>query len=328
MANANFGTNILRTAYDPKTLQGWWTRGYNWEFSVGAQHEVLPRVSLDVGYFRRIYGNFYATDNLALALSDFTAFSITAPPDSRLPGGGGYLVSGLYNLNPAKFGIPENNYVTPASNYGTQIEHWNGVDIAANARLKQVLLRGGVSTGRTSTDSCQIVAQLPELIAGVGIIAAIPGATATSATPQNYCHVDTPFITQVKALGSYTIPKIDVQLSGTFQSIKGPQVVANYNAPNAVVIPSLGRPLAGGAPNVTVNLVPPATMYGERLNQLDFRFGKILKFGPTRSVASLDLYNALNASSVLAQNSAFAAWQRPQQILTARFAKVVMQLDF
>src|SRR2546426_6503187 len=131
MANANFGTNILRTAYEPKTLQGWGTRGYNWEFSLGAQHEVLPRVSLDVGYFRRIYGNFYATDNLALALSDFTAFSITAPPDSRLPGGGGYLVSGLYNLNPAKFGIPENNYVTPASNYGTQIEHWNGVDIAA-----------------------------------------------------------------------------------------------------------------------------------------------------------------------------------------------------
>ena len=132
----------------------------------------------------------------------------------------------------------------------------------------------------------------------------------------------------MKALGSYTIPKIDVQLSGTFQSIKGPQVVANYNAPNAVVIPSLGRMLAGGAPNVTVNLVPPATMYGERLNQLDFRFGKILKFGPTRSVASLDLYNALNASPVLIESNAYAIFRRPQTILLARFVKVSLQFDF
>ncbi len=58
------------------------------------------------------------------------------------------------------------------------------------------------------------------------------------------------------------------------------------------------------------------------------RFGKVLKFGRTRLTASLDLYNALNSSAVLAVSTAFATWQQPQSILSARFAKVVMQLNF
>ena len=329
MANRNFGTNVPSTAFDPKALGGWGVRTYNWEFSTGVQHEILPRVSVDFGYFRRWYGNFLATDSLAYAPSDFNTFSITAPSDSRLPGSGGYAIGGLYNLNPAKFGVPANNLVTFASNYGKQIEHWNGIDVSINARLQRgLLVQGGFSTGRTSTDSCEIVAQLPELIAGVGVVAAIPGAAATSATPQQYCHVDTPFLTQIKGLGSYTIPKIDVQVSGSFQSVPGPQVVGNYNAPNAVVVPSLGRSLSGGAANVTVNLVTPGAMYGERMNQLDLRFGKILKFSRTRSVLSLDLYNALNANTVLTESNAFAIFRQPQVILLARFAKISLQFDF
>jgi hypothetical protein len=124
------------------------------------------------------------------------------------------------------------------------------------------------------------------------------------------------------------VPRIDVLVSGTLQSLPGPQIAANYNAPNALVAPSLGRALSGNAANVTVNLVEPGTMYGERLNQVDLRFGKILRFGRTRMTVNVDLYNAFNANPVLVENSNFAAWRQPSTILLARFVKFNVQFDF
>ena len=80
---------------------------------------------------------------------------------------------------------------------------------------------------------------------------------------------------------------------------------------------------------MSVNLVEPGTMYGERLNQLDLRVGKILRFGGSfRATLNFDVYNALNADTVLVLNNAYATWQRPQSILLARFAKLGLQLDF
>ena len=103
----------------------------------------------------------------------------------------------------------------------------------------------------------------------------------------------------------------------------------NFTAINAIIAPSLGRSLSGNAANVTVNLVEPGTMYGERLNQLDLRIGKILRFGGrARATVSFDVYNALNVDTVRTLNSAYASWQRPQSVMLARFAKLGMQFDF
>jgi hypothetical protein len=70
-------------------------------------------------------------------------------------------------------------------------------------------------------------------------------------------------------------------------------------------------------------------MYGERLNQMDFRISKIFSGGGRRLQANVDLYNLFNASPVLALNTTFGtAWQRPLQILQGRLLKFGMQLDF
>ena len=61
-------------------------------------------------------------------------------------------------------------------------------------------------------------------------------------------------------------------VSGTFRSVPGPEIYANYTATNAVVAPSLGRTLSGGVANLPVTIVEPGTTYGERLNQVDMRF--------------------------------------------------------
>jgi len=122
-----------------------------------------------------------------------------------------------------------------------------------------------------------------------------------------------------------------VQVSGTLQNIPGPIANAAYVASNAVVQPSLGRALSGGAANVTVNLIAPSSLYADRVNQVDLRVGKVLRFGRTRASVNLDMFNALNSSAVLLVNPSFGGttpWQRPQSILQARLIKISTQIDF
>jgi hypothetical protein len=283
-------------------------------------------VSVDVSYFRRWFGNFAVTDNRAVAPEDFTPFSITAPSHADLPGGGGYTITGLYNVVPAKFNLTD-NYITSSDDYGKQIEHWNGLDITVNARPGSgVLLQGGLSTGKATTDNCEVADKLPEMLFGLPTL--VLTNVATVQVPKQFCHMESPFLTQVKFIGVYTVPRIDVQVSGALQSIPGPQIAANFVASNALVAPSLGRNLSGNAANVTVAILEPGALYGERMNQLDLRFARIVTVGQTRTTVGIDIANALNGNAVLTENAAFAAWRRPQSILTARFVKLTVQFNF
>ena len=326
LTNANFGRPVPAATYDPDLMRGWGRRNNNWEFSAGVQHQVLSTLSVDVSYFRRWYGNFVVTDDRTLAPEDFDTFSITAPSDPLLPGGGGNTITGIYDVKPARFGLPISNFVTRAQNYGDQFENWNGADVTMNLRPGGgVLLQGGLSTGKTTYDNCEVAAKVPELLNGMPVFFnANPGIRQ----PLAFCHVETPYLTQVKFIGSYTVPKVDVRVSATYQGLPGPAIYADYTATNAVVRPSLGRDWSGGAANQTVNIVHPGTLYGERLHQLDMRFAKLLTFGRTRTSLGVDIFNALNTDTVIAVNSAYGAWQRPTSILLARFAKISAQIDF
>jgi hypothetical protein len=323
IAAANFGSTAPGLAFDPDVLRGWGKRGNNWQFAAGMQREILPRVSLGVDYWRTWFGNFLVTQNRSYGPADFDQFSITAPVDPRLPGGGGYVIPGLFNVKPEAFGRRDDGFVTFAKTFGEQSELWNGVDVTVGARPRPgVFVQGGTSTARQSTDNCEVVTHAGDVPPTRG-----PGVPTYNPS-QLYCHVKGTFLTQVKFVGSFTVPRIDVQVTASLQNLPGPEIEANYVASNAEVAPSLGRNLAGGARNVTVNLVEPRTMYGDRSNHLDLRIGKILRFGRTRTTVSLDLYNALNSSAVLGLSNAYGTWLRPQSILNPRFAKVVFQFDF
>jgi hypothetical protein len=77
-------------------------------------------------------------------------------------------------------------------------------------------------------------------------------------------------------------------------------------------------------------------VWGDRVNELDFKIAKILKFCGTRLNARLEIYNALDRSSVLtyvqtynpAIQSGTGAWLQPQTIMTPRFLKISVQFDF
>jgi len=315
VANPGFGstnTNALR--FDRDALFGWGKRGYNWELGLGVQREILPRISVDVGYFRRWYGNFRVTDNIALGPSEFTAYTVTAPTAPGLSSSGQTLTA--FDANRV---VQAQNVTTRASNYGEQLERWNGVDVTVNARpANGLLLFGGVSTGKTMSDTCDLAALVPESL---------------GTRPLEYCRIESPFVTQVKLNGAYTIPRADVLVSATYQSIPGPVIQANY----IVRERAPGVPLMGG-PTATVALLPAIAgigvagfgdEYGERLNQVDLRVGKRLRAGRIRSTVNVDLFNVFNRSAVTAENPSFpAAFRRPTQIMLARFVKIGAQFDF
>ena len=146
-----------------------------------------------------------------------------------------------------------------------------------------------------------------------------------------FCHVAPGNTTRFTAAGTYTVPKVDILLASTFQSSPGEPLAANYVVTSAVAAQTLGRPLSSAAANVTVNLLAPDQMKHPRVNQLDFRVGKILRFGAHRANVSLDLFNALNLDTVLTYNQNFVpggAYLVPLTVLTPRTAKITVQYDF
>jgi hypothetical protein len=191
------------------------------------------------------------------------------------------------------------------------------------------------------TDYCDLLKVSPEIESRTEP----PGATtALSNTPTDvpYCHKNSGYLTSIKGLGSYTIPRVDVQVSATFQSYLAPaaagsqitnpifsMVAANFVATNAVIAPSLGRNLSGGAANATVNLIAPGEIHGDRLQQFDMSVAKIFRFGARNKItAKFDLFNVLNNNAVLTENNSYARFRSPTSILQARFAKLGVQFDF
>jgi len=328
---STFGTTALTTAaIDPKILEGWGVRSNDWQIGVSVQQQVLPRVSIEAGYFRRWLNNFTVTDNLLVGPGDFTAYSITAPSDPRLPGGGNYVVNGLYNVVQSKFNQTSNN-ITLASDFGEQYQRYNGMLINVSARLGAGLnVQGGINSGKTVQDNCAVRAQLPEL----NIVAA--GVSPAVGVGNPYCHSDPGFVTKVTALGSYNVPKVDVLFSGTFRSDQGAPLAATWNAPVALVTAALGRPAAVVGNTVPINLVAPGQVWGDRVNALDLRFAKIVRIRRTRNTIGLDIYNVTNSAAILTYNQTFnpaattgsQAWLAPTSVLTPRFFKIGVQIDF
>ena len=79
------------------------------------------------------------------------------------------------------------------------------------------------------------------------------------------------------------------------------------------------------------------TVFEDRLNQVDLRFTKILRFGKTKIQGNFDIYNLLNGSSILSEGTRYtavgatvvgAAWLQPTQIFAARLFKFGFQIDF
>jgi len=318
------------TRVSPQLLSGWGVRPYDWQFSASVQQELMPRVSVEFGYSRRSWGNFTFTDNLAVGPADFDTYQKTVPTDERLGASGQTLEYKL--MKPASFGRVD-NFLTLASDYGDMEYYWQGLEMTVNARTSNgVTLQGGFTTGAGTRDQCEIWAALPELLAGAG-----------TNQPVSACRIEEPWLWNWRGLASYTVPKVDVQVSGILRSqantqatndpaSSGASQAANYFEPASAVIAQLGRPIAGGAPNVTLNLAPQGDVFPDRLNTVDMRVSKIIRMGRTRANVGIDLYNMFNANTGTGFNTNYgtdgSTWLRPNAILNPRFVRFNATFDF
>ena len=76
------------TVVSPDLLSGWNVRPFDWQFAASVQQQVLPRLSVEVGYSRRAWGNLTFTDNRAIGPADFDKYRFNVPNDERLATGG------------------------------------------------------------------------------------------------------------------------------------------------------------------------------------------------------------------------------------------------
>jgi len=311
----------------------------NWQASVAVQHELRPNLALNIGYFRTWHRGLLATDNQAVTAADYDPFCVTVPRDPRLPGGGGNQVCGLFDIKPTAFGRVS-NVVTQSSNYGTQTEVYNGVDVTLNARfINGAQVGGGMSTGRTVSDTCALNA-LPQVrvntLLGADVAATAPLVPRTA----DFCRTTRPWgdSTQVKFLAIYPLPW-DFQVSATYQNIPGIPIAASRVFTNAEVRPSLGRDLGqcrGAAAcngTVLVDMIPGGAMFEDRLQQVDVRFTRTFRLARARVRGNADFYNLFNAGDVLNMVTRYAGptggrWLAPIQILGGRMFKFSAQLDF
>jgi hypothetical protein len=327
--NRLFGNPLpVGTTVNPAVLGGWGVRPWDWQVGVAVQQEVLPRVSIEVAYNRRWWGNYTVTDNQAITPGMYDTYTVVAPSDSRLPDSGGYPIR-LWTLKPEFAGLTARNYVTFETDFGPARTHyWHGIEITGTARTRWGLqFQGGSSIGRTIVDRCE----------------SLPNIDSPSTRD---CLSDPPARPNFRGSASYRVPKIDVLVSTITRISPAPGLGASYIYPNSYV----SRPVADGGlgrlpngalatGNTTVALLDnDHRLFADKQHrQIDMRFAK--SFGRRtgrRTDIGVDLYNLLIVNPPVAYDGGYDAppavnggqWLQPTTIVQSRFARFNVTVNF
>jgi hypothetical protein len=361
--------------YGDTLLEGWGKRRNEWQFGIGIQHEILPRLSAEVTYNRTKHFNLTVTDQLGVGCDRFNGtqdlqtcvdgnlnytsqtfdfFTYQVPADPRLPGGGGYLVRGLANPKPT-LATGQPSAVTIAE----ELEYtWSGVDTNFVWRAPGGLrVNGGTSTGRALRDLCYAEFEV-----------AFPGSSIRGPNVKSRdgntpaCNPRTRFDTTVRGSAAYTVPKIDVLVSSVFQYRPGVELNANLVVskdqvqwePDSAF--RAAQPCTGAnaglvgcfvpvgnattATTTSINLLDPGDLYSEGYTIIDLKLSKNIRFASRRLNVGVDIYNLFNDDAIRGINQTYTIdnpstpavevnnWGQPTTLLSPRFARLQVQVDF
>jgi hypothetical protein len=338
----NFGERTLERL-DPNLK-----REYNIETAVSAQHALTSRVSIAAGWYRRAFYNMLlrcpilqagqagggydgtrCSDNLLRSASDYLPVQIVSPYNGE--------IITAYNLrSPDLLSLQDNVVRNAAGNK----EVYNGFEISLEARLPGGgSLLGSTVTQRSRTNTCDQHND-PNNIRFCDRFN----------LPSQYKAVD--FKNDFKLAGSYPL-RYGLQASGTFRSTPGRTfgdfsrvdelLPINWNISRTTRYTAegcAGRPCTPGAlviPGlVQTSLIVPLAPTGterklKRLTQLDLGVSKKFIVRGMELTGALQVYNALNASTVVTERSAnfaTAAFAVPNEILLGRVPRLSLQMKW
>ena len=320
------------TQVNPETLHGWGVRQHDWQYGITLQQQVIPRVSAEVAYNRRWFYGEKVTDNTLRGPGDDQPFTIQAPQDPRLPGGGGYPIA-LSMVTAAAANRGAQNYTTFETDFGPErTNYWHGVDVTLNARLRP-------AWGRRCSSAHDRPWSVLDSCATANLI-----DTAAQATIKDLrsCHDAAPFQTTIRGLASYMVPKVDVLVSATVRSQPPLALSASWAVPNTVIQSITGWLPPGGLAtgNTTIAILDADhRLYADnRKTQIDMRFAKIFRFGRRRADLGIDLANLLNTNYATTYESNYqysvgntaqgGTWNDPTAIYTPRFVRWNLTVNF
>ena len=317
---------------------------HSWDLNLALVQEIFPRVSVEVGHFRCTWGNTLVTVNRALTPADFDAFQYTVPSDPKLPGGGGNALT-FYDIKPGSL-----DSSTTSGLFGDDLggidNTYNGVDLTVNARLRNVTVQAGFSTGNRVEDDCGIVAAHPEVYSlpawNTAVRRRLTFVGGLGQWPQEFCHRESGWQTNAKGLATYMVPKIDAAGQRHFpqRAFRGSQFPEHLGPEPQRA--GAGRPdprggdadeprtaFSSGQAVQFFNLVEPGTKYGDRLNGVDLRFGKVFRHNNTRTMVALDVFNVANSNTVDVYLQNYGPnYLSPVSVTSARLFKISAQFDF
>ena len=254
-------------------------RDYSWQYSIGVQHELFPRISVSANWFRTNIKNLPLTYNALQTFADYTPVVVASPID-------GSPVT-VYNVSAAA-----NVRVLNLQTNATDRKQWNNaIEFAFSARLPHASsLFGGVSTDRTLLIACD-----------------------DPANPNNQIYCDQtqngiPWLTQIKFAGSTQLPygirlgaglqvyqRILSTAGTTWLVTRTTRYAADCKGPctpGALVIPGL-TPAQFAVP-----LEPPGIRKSDWIRQLDINLGKRMNMGKLQVIPEVSVFNSLNNLAV------------------------------
>ena len=292
----NFGTAALNE-------YGNYPRTWNLESALELQHEIMPRLSGTVSWFRGNFHNLTTTINRSYTHADYTPYTVYNPLT-------GEAIQVFARTTEAR---PTRNLDTFDPERKRDYESFN---IEFNSRPgRGIFLFGGLAVERQLDISC---------------------TAPDDPNTLRFCNDHengVPYRKSFKLSGSVPLPW-GINASAVFQSNHGTAssrtlaatrgtttYPATCPAPcpaNQVILPSniFGQSL-------TVNLVDGDTVYTDRINQLDLRFGRTFEIGRIRVIPSVEIFNVNNSDAIITYASTNAlnlgsSYLRPNSIMQPR----------